>query len=359
MIQILVMALVMNFDISISLNISGTNNDCFEYGIDYIGFDLDDGHYVSTDGALACQLKCQETSDCIFWTWDPYYHSACWRKWGKGETRVDETLISGPKDCGQVTTIKPNLDVIRTMSYNMFGWNALHDPWKTENLYRTIKEFEPDLLGAQEVGEFSYQVAENIGNDYVVASHGGSSAGHAILYRSSIFNLISAGYENIAEHDKYGQRTVEYAQFIHKPSGRLIDHFNTHFCICDETGTCCGPEPLLNSARTVEDAMERYRRPGSLIILTGDLNVFGGYENHSAIKYLKGELDGEKPPFILEDTFREVNDASVDGTTFPNKGKIDYVFANQGTEIQSANIDRNWYGDASDHWPINAVIKVY
>ena len=56
------------------------DGDCFEYGIDYIGFDLDDGHYVSTENAAACQISCQNTDDCEFWTWDPDYHTACWRK---------------------------------------------------------------------------------------------------------------------------------------------------------------------------------------------------------------------------------------------------------------------------------------
>jgi len=239
----------------------------------------------------------------------------------------------------------------------MFGWNALHDHSKTENLYRTIRAFAPDLLGTQEIDEFAYQVAENIGTDYAVAPDG-YSAGHAILYRTSLFDLAGSGYENIAEHDKWGQRTVEYAQLIHKPSGRLVDHFNTHFCVCEETGTCCGETPGLNSAHTVEDTMEKYRRPGSLLILTGDLNVFDGFENHSAIKYLKGELDGDMPPYVLEDTFRVVNDPNVDGTTYPGCGKIDYLFAEEGVGVINANIDRNSYGPASDHWPINAVIKV-
>ena len=48
----------------------------------------------------------------------------------------------------------------------MFGWNALEaNPWKTANLYTTIKAFTPDLLGTQEIGGSAYRVAENIGND--------------------------------------------------------------------------------------------------------------------------------------------------------------------------------------------------
>ena len=337
-------------------NIIQSNDDCFDYGTDYIGFDLDDGTYVSTESASACQINCQETANCEFWTWDPDYYSACWRKWGKLETQFDYRLTSGPKFCDG-TTIKPDSSLMRTMSYNMFGWNALHDHSKTENMYRTIRAFGPDLLGTQEIDEFAYQVAENIGNDYAVAADG-YSQGHAILYRTSVFDLVSSGYEILNEQDQWGQRTVEYAQLIHKASGTLVDHFNTHFCVCYEGGTCCGQDKGLSSAHTVEATMEKYRRSGSLLTLTGDLNVFAGFEDHPAIRYFKGELDGDMPPYILEDTFRVANGENTDGTTFPNNGKIDYLFAEQGAGIVSANIDRTSYGPASDHWPINAVIKV-
>ena len=185
--------------------------DCFDYGVDYVGCDLDDGHYVSTESASACQQSCQQTTDCLFWTWDPNYHSACWKKWGKGETRIDESLTSGPKFCDT-----PSTDDIRTMSYNTYGWNALHDDcngWKSENIYKTIRAFNPDLLGAQEIGNCANKVAEHIGNDYKVA---GISASHAILYRSSDFDMNGYGVENLTPQDKYGLRTVEYAYLTHK-----------------------------------------------------------------------------------------------------------------------------------------------
>ena len=60
------------------------SEDCFDHGIDYFGNDLEDGHYVSTGSAEACQINCQETSGCNFWSWDPSYHSACWKKYAKG-----------------------------------------------------------------------------------------------------------------------------------------------------------------------------------------------------------------------------------------------------------------------------------
>lgn len=104
--------------------------------------------------------------------------------------------------------------------------------------------------------------------------------------------------------------------------------------------------------------MDLHRRPGSQMILTGDLNVFDGFEQSKAIKYLKGGMDGVSTPYPLEDTFRTVNGESVDGTTYPYTGKVDYIFASPGTQITSATIDRGNYGPASDHWSINAVIEV-
>ena len=32
---------------------------------------LDDGHYNSQASAEACQIECQNTNGCEFWTWDP------------------------------------------------------------------------------------------------------------------------------------------------------------------------------------------------------------------------------------------------------------------------------------------------
>ena len=137
-------------------------SDCFDHGIDYFGFDMEEGVYVSTGSAEACQLNCQSTSGCEYWTWDPNYHSACWRKYAKGEMHHDSSMISGPKYCGD----EPPTNNIGVMSYNMYGWNALHDPIKTENMYKIIRTFKPDLFGAQEDEGMGDEIAANIGSDY-------------------------------------------------------------------------------------------------------------------------------------------------------------------------------------------------
>mgnify|MGYP001424331365 CR=1 FL=1 len=91
------------------------------------------------------------------------YHSACWKKTDKGDKFQSGSMISGPKYCGDPP--EPNPNEIRLMSYNLFGWNALQDPEKTENMYRIIRAFNPDILGTQE-SEREDEIASNIGSDY-------------------------------------------------------------------------------------------------------------------------------------------------------------------------------------------------
>ena len=55
---------------------------------------------------------------------------------------------------------------VRVMSYNLYGWNALHNDQKKENMFRHIKDFNPDILGVQEDEGQSYSIIGHIGHDY-------------------------------------------------------------------------------------------------------------------------------------------------------------------------------------------------
>jgi len=331
-----------------------TTDDCFEAGVDYLGNDISEGHYVSTSTAGGCQGECQRTAACNFWTWDPTYHNACWMKTAKTEVAANSVVTSGPKYCeGDHTTPGPDgeMDSMRVMSYNLYGWNALvQNPWKAENVYKAIRLINPDILGAQECEGKEYEVAANIGSDYAVA--GAATAGHAIFYRTSVFTFQGQGYVQLNEMDQYGPRTVEYAHLTHKLSGREVDYFNTHLCLCNG-------DQLLGSAVTIAETMAAHRRPGSRIILTGDFNCDDGWEQSKPVRYLKGELNNSPVP--LDDTFRTYNGDSADGTTFPGKpGKIDYVMVDTGASVKNAWIARAWedQGKASDHWPVAAVVDL-
>ena len=73
------------------------------------------------------------------------------------------------------------------------------------------------------------------------------------------------------------QRTVEYAHFTHRLSGRKVDHFNTHLCLCNG-------DQLLGSAKTIAEAIQQNRVPGSRVILTGDFNCDDGWEDSKPVR---------------------------------------------------------------------------
>ena len=76
---------------------------------------------------------------------------------------------------------------------------------------------------------------------------------------------------------------MEYVHLTHKLSGREVDYFNTHLCLCND-------DQLLGSAVTIADTIAAQRRPGSRIILTGDFNC-----------------DGEQSKPVRSGTYREIN----------------------------------------------------
>ena len=93
------------------------------------------------------------------------------------------------------------------MSYNLYGWNALvQNPWKAENIYAAIRRSSPDILGAQECEGREWDVAANIGGDYSVA--GEATAGHAIIYRTSVLTLEDHGEMELKERDQFGPVSI-------------------------------------------------------------------------------------------------------------------------------------------------------
>ena len=135
------------------------------------------------------------------------YHTACWKKSAKGPTQANSKVTSGPKYCEGDGPTTPNpggeTDSMRVMSYNLYGWNALvQNPWKAENVYKAIREINPDLLGAQECEGHERDVAAAIGSDYAIA--GAATAGHSIIYKTSVFTFEGQGVVDLHEKDQWG-----------------------------------------------------------------------------------------------------------------------------------------------------------
>jgi len=101
----------------------------------------------------------------------------------------------------------------------------------------------------------SVSSAEACQQDCQVA--GSSSAGHAIIYRESALTFEEWDIAELNEQDEWGLRTVEWAKFTHKGTGMMVDHFNTHLCVCNG-------DQLLGSAKTIADTIAANRRSSAL-----------------------------------------------------------------------------------------------
>ena len=77
-------------------------------GVDCRGNDFGDAKLAAS--AAACQERCQETSNCTFWSWvsdgaheQVGYGRACFLKTGRDEDLIKHPhhpVVSGPKHCG-------------------------------------------------------------------------------------------------------------------------------------------------------------------------------------------------------------------------------------------------------------------
>jgi len=235
---------------------------------------------------------------------------------------------------------------LRAMSYNLFGWNALREnPWKGDNMLAFITEQSPDFLGAQEVEEFADSIVARLPPGYAVSPARGN--GLVTFYRTDRWRAVDHGEALLNEMDQWGQRVLRWTYFEHLQTGRGVHVYNTHFCVCGEA-------QLRGSATTVAAAIADRARPDAPAILTGDFNVFGGYEESPAVRYLKGDFDS---PVQLRDSYRVVHPEGA-APTFDTAGKIDYVFVSPDLQVTEAMIDRDFvpYGQASDHHPVQATL---
>ena len=69
--------------------------DCWELGIDYLGNDI---AVIENLNPKHCQEKCQNVTECDFWTFDLLTHN-CWLKDSKDFIYKLSNGISGPEAC--------------------------------------------------------------------------------------------------------------------------------------------------------------------------------------------------------------------------------------------------------------------
>ena len=241
------------------------------------------------------------------------------------------------------------------------GQNAW--PYRQEMVSDLIRDEAPDFCGLQEALRFQIDFIRKAVPEYAeygVGRDDGKTKGEysAILYRKNRWRLDrgdtvwlsntptepgSASWGNSIP------RIVTWGRFVEKKTGREIFVFNTHF---DHRS-----QPSREKSAAFTAVLIAREAGDAPVVLTGDFNA--GEQNPAIIRIKQQEGDDA---IGLVDTFRVAHpDAKEVGTFNDFKGrtdgeKIDFVFANPGAIVESAQILRTHRDSRypSDHFPINA-----
>lgn len=268
----------------------------------------------------------------------------------------------------------PDACPVRVMSFNIRygtaddGDNAW--PRRRDAVIGVIREFDPDLLGMQEVLAFQRdELAAALPGWAAVAAgrDDGLDAGEMtpVLYRTARFEQLAAGHLWLSDTpDAAGSRGWDAAlpriatwvrlRDRSDPGGRAVLVLNTHF---DHRGQ----EARLRSAALLRERLRDLGRD-CRVVLTGDFNAAEGSEPYRELFTARQDhagtlvdtLRAARPqPGPAEGTFNRFDPAATTGP------RIDWIGCSADWEVRLAGIDRTTRDGRtpSDHWPVTAVLR--
>jgi endonuclease/exonuclease/phosphatase family metal-dependent hydrolase len=230
---------------------------------------------------------------------------------------------------------------------------------------QTIRDFDPDLLGTQEVLADQYDALAVMFPKYGVvgvARDDGNRAGEwsAIFYRKSRFEQVDSGNFWLSETpDEVGSRSWDaactrictWARLRDRASGREFLYANTHF---DHKGDVA----RLESSKLIRKRLPELAK-GSPVILMGDFNCIEDDEPYRVLRGAQGNNG-----IVLIDSNREVhpkreqNEASFHGFKGTVTGsRIDWILHTSQFKATAAEIVHTKNGRyPSDHYPVTAIL---
>ncbi len=258
---------------------------------------------------------------------------------------------------------------LRVMSFNIRVktiLDAFGNSWDSRKalLVRTVRDFDPDVLGTQECLASQADYLRQELPDYAFVGvgrddgrRGGEMCG--VFYKRARFDKIGSGFFWLSSTpEKPGSkswgssftRMVTWVKLHPRQGGEDFCVFDTHFDVY-------GARARLESARLLRQRMQTIA-PEMPCIITGDFNDRPG---SPAYRTLLASSNGQ--PLI--DTFRAVKSTrpGTDGTRHDFGGgtdgpRIDWIVTN-GFETVDAKILHTHQGSKfpSDHFPVAAVLK--
>jgi endonuclease/exonuclease/phosphatase family metal-dependent hydrolase len=234
-------------------------------------------------------------------------------------------------------------NTVKVMSYNLFGWNAFNaNSWRKANVLQKITDWDPDVLGAQEVEMGGSQGYHEVKSD-IMRTTGLEHIGGSQFFKSSALEKHETKDFSLA-----GGYWMSMTRFKHKKSGSYFLFFNSHW----KHGH--GMEQAETVANAIHAQREKY--DSAPVVLVGDTNQFCDGHDSEAWRYLQGEVVGGKSsPVVFEDALANDKEKSFSDSNNPDC-RVDLVFVTRGDwTVSESKIDREGMGaggTASDHAPL-------
>ena len=262
---------------------------------------------------------------------------------------------------------------IKVMSFNIRngmakdGENAW--PLRKDFVVETIRMFDPDLLGLQEVHGFQAEFLKEHLPEYGyfgVAREADLTTGEyvPVMYKRDRFELVDEGYFWLSETpevpgskswDSALPRLATWILIKDRKSGNARMIFgNTHF---DHRGKVA----RLESAKLIRTRIDSVL-PDIPVIVTGDFNTHEKLEPYAELVTSNGDSGA---PLI--DTYRVIHPQvrDLEGTFSAFSGnrernRIDWVLTTQDFVILNASINYTQENgrNPSDHYPVEATVRL-
>lgn len=267
---------------------------------------------------------------------------------------------------------------MRIMSFNIRYGTAKDgdDAWDKRKTFLadTVKAFDPDLLGTQEVlhAQAEYLKEALPGYGFVGrARDDGKEKGEysPIMYRKARFDPTDSGQFWLSETpnevgskgwDAALPRICTWVLLKDKATGGAVLYFNSHW---DHIGKVARRESGKLMRRRIEQQTAKTKETGGgalSVVVTGDFN---STEDTDAYKALLGE-DGAAPRLL--DSYREAHaerkpdEASFHSFTGKRQGsRIDFILHSPDWAAARSDIDYTAKDGRypSDHFPVTAVLE--
>jgi endonuclease/exonuclease/phosphatase family metal-dependent hydrolase len=262
-------------------------------------------------------------------------------------------------------------DAIKVMSLNI----RFDDPYDSINSWgkRTslicnfIAEEKPDILGLQEVLWNQYEILDSVLTDYTsegVGREDGARSGemNPVFFRKDKFDMARtitfwlSDTPEVSGSLGWGAsipRIVTWMELVEKNSHNHLFYFNTHFANDSDSARIMSSKILLKEVEKISETFP--------FIITGDFNML---PNSSGYAILTGP--DESIPAIRDSYI--ISEKKPSGPTYtfngfsdkPRSGRIDYIFVRNGMKVldHKTFIKKEHGIYISDHWPVEAVLKI-